>query len=195
MIDRMTSQLNFLAEVDKMKNVYRQTALIDKSRMESDAEHSWHFALMAITLFEYCEVDGVNIDRVVKMALVHDLVEIYAGDTFVYDINGNKTKEKREKDAADKLFSILPTEQGLEYRNLWEEFDKVETPDAIYATAIDRFQPFLNNYSGGGPTWIKYGTHSSLVKERMKFVKEILPKLSDFIDNAINDSIQKGYLK
>lgn len=195
MLDKISKQLNFLAEIDKMKTIYRQTSLIDKSRMETDAEHSWHFAVMAITLFEYCEIDNVNLDRVVKMALVHDLVEIYAGDTFVYDVAGNETKEKREKESADKLFAILPKEQALEFRILWEEFDKVESSDAIYANAIDRFQPFLNNYSGGGPTWIKHGTHSDLVKARMEFVKKVMPKLSDFIDNAIEESIQKGHLK
>ncbi len=195
MCDKLMKQLSFLVEIDKMKSIYRQTFLIDKSRAETDAEHSWHFALMAQTLFEYCEIDGVNIDRVVKMALVHDLVEIYAGDTFAYDTEGNKSKEKLEKDSATKLFSILPIEQGTEYRQLWEEYEATSTPDAIYATAIDKFQPFIANYYSGGQPWLKHGINASMVRERIQFVKDVMPKLSEFIDNVIQDSIEKEYLK
>ena len=140
MTDKLKHQLHFLAEVDKMKNILRQTYITDKSRQENSAEHSWHFALTALTLYEYCRIDGVDISRVIKMALVHDLVEIYAGDTPAYDAQGNADKDEREKEAADKLFSLLPDEQATEYRSLWEEFDHVETPDAIYANAIDRFR-------------------------------------------------------
>ena len=187
MNERLRSQLDFLLEVDKMKTILRQTILVDKSRRENDAEHSWHFALMAITLFEYCELEGVNLDRVVRMALVHDLVEIYAGDTFAYDVEGTKDKEARERASADKIFSMLPKEQGSEFRLLWEEFDEMKTPDALYASAIDRFQPFLNNSATGGHTWDKYKVSLPQIYERMNPVKIATPKLWDFVDNTIKD--------
>ena len=194
MTDKLKRQLQFLAEADKMKNVLRQTLLLDKSREETDAEHSWHFALMAMTLFEYAGIDGGDINRVIKMAILHDLVEIYAGDTFAYDIQGYKDKEKREKEAADKLFALLPEESARAYRQLWEEFDKMDTPDAIYAGAIDRLQPFLNNYLTDGHTWVKHGVLVSDVYKRMAPVKAALPKLWEFVEDVIADSLEKGYL-
>ena len=135
---RLQKQLRFLVEVDQMKNVLRQTLLVDKSRRENDAEHSWHFALMAMLLSEYADGSKVDFYRVLRMALVHDLIEVYAGDTFAYDKKGNEDKEEREKKAADKLFGMLPEDQGKEIRDLWEEFDQMETPDAQYAASIDR---------------------------------------------------------
>ncbi len=146
MTEKLSKQLEFLIEADKMKTVFRQTLVMDKSRQENDAEHSWHFALMALTLYEYAGFDGVDINRVLKMALLHDLVEIYAGDTFAYDNVGSIDKQIREQKAADRLFSLLPSELATEYRQLWEEFDAMETPDSKYAAAIDRLQPFISNY-------------------------------------------------
>ncbi|MEG1651186.1 MAG: HD domain-containing protein, partial [Oscillospiraceae bacterium] len=121
--DRFEKQLRFIVEIDKMKNIFRKTLIIDGTRRENDAEHSWHIAVMAILLSEYCKDKSVDIMRAVKMALVHDLIEIYAGDTFAYDEAGNSTKEERERDAADRLYALLPQEQGAELRALWEEFD------------------------------------------------------------------------
>ena len=195
MDDKLKRQLQFLSEADKMKSVLRQTLLSDKSREETDAEHSWHFALMAMTLFEYAGFEGVDINRVIKMALVHDLVEIYAGDTFAYDIKGNESKERRECEAADKLFSMLPGGQANEYRALWEEFDCMETPDAMYASAVDRLQPFLGNYLTEGHTWLKHGVSVDQVYQRMAPVKTALPKLWEFVEYVIHDSCMKGYLK
>jgi len=195
MTEKLKNQLQFLTEADKMKNIARQTLLADKSREETDAEHSWHFALMAMTLFEYCGIDGVNLDRVIKMALVHDLIEIYAGDTFAYDAQGNESKEQREQDAADKLFALLPDKQAAEYRSLWEEFDGMETPDARYAAAVDRFQPFLNNYLTQGHTWVKHGVAAAQVYKRMTPVQAALPALWEFVEFVIRDSMEKGYLK
>ena len=132
-VNRLEQQMRFLVEVDKMKSVYRRTILIDKTRRESDAEHSWHFALMAMLLAEYADPEKVDCARVIRMALVHDLIEIYAGDTFAYDVQGNQDKRQRETEAADKLFALLPEDQAAEIRALWEEFDAMETPDAQYA--------------------------------------------------------------
>ena len=195
MKEKLKRQLQFLSEADKMKSVLRQTLLSDKSREETDAEHSWHFALMAMTLFEYVGFDGVDINRVIKMALVHDLIEIYAGDTFAYDIKGNESKERREKEAADKLFSLLTNEQAEEFRSLWEEFDNMDTPDALYASAVDRLQPFLNNYLTEGHTWLKHGVSVDQVYKRMAPVKTALPQLWDFVEYVIRDSCEKGYIK
>ncbi|MDR2899168.1 MAG: HD domain-containing protein [Clostridiales bacterium] len=194
MTDRLNGQLKFLIESDKMKNVTRQTLLADKSREETDAEHSWHFALMAMTLFEYCGLDGVNIDRVIRMALVHDLVEVYAGDTFAYDAVGYEDKNQREKEAADRLFSLLPADIGTQYRSLWEEFELMDTPDAKYAAAIDRFQPFLNNYLTNGHSWAKHGVTADKIYKRMEPVRTALPELWTFVEFVIQDSCEKGYV-
>jgi len=194
MTDKLKHQMQFLFEVDKMKSVLRQTVITDKSREENDAEHSWHIALMAMTLFEYIGIDGVDINRVIRMAIVHDLVEIYAGDTFAYDIKGNEDKKERENEAAAKLFSLLPEEQAEEYRALWEEFDDMDTPDAMYASAIDRLQPFLMNYLTDGHTWVKHGVSAELVFKRMAPVKIVLPEIWGFVEHVIFDSIEKGYI-
>lgn len=192
---RFKQQMKFLVEADKMKTIMRQTLLIDKSRQENDAEHSWHFALMAMVLFEYAYSPKVDMLRVLKMALIHDLVEVYAGDTFAYDDVGYEDKLKREEEAADKLFGLLPDDQGKEYRALWEEFDEMQTPDAIYASAIDRLQPLVNNYLTDGHTWSFPSVDSSKVYKRASKIKEALPELWGFVDHMLQDSIKRGLLK
>ena len=195
MTDKLKRQLQFLAESDKMKNILRQTYVTDKSRRENSAEHSWHFALTALTLYEYCGIEGVDINRVIKMALVHDLVEIYAGDTPAYDAKGNVDKDEREKEAADKLFSLLPDEQAAEYRSLWEEFDRMETPDAFYGSAVDRLQSFHNIYLSGAHPWIKYAVTADKIYKRMMPVKTALPELWEYVERVVNEGIEKGYIK
>lgn len=194
-VNRLEQQMRFLVEVDKMKSVYRRTILIDKTRRESDAEHSWHFALMAMLLAEYADPEKVDCARVIRMALVHDLIEIYAGDTFAYDVQGNQDKRQRETEAADKLFALLPEDQAAEIRALWEEFDAMETTDAQYAAAIDRLQPFLNNYLTQGHTWGLGGVKSAQVYERMDPIRVALPEVWPFVDKMIQESIEKGYLE
>lgn len=194
-VNRLEQQMRFLVEVDKMKSVYRRTILIDKTRRESDAEHSWHFALMAMLLAEYADPEKVDCARVIRMALVHDLIEIYAGDTFAYDVQGNQDKRQRETEAADKLFALLPEDQAAEIRALWEEFDAMETPDAQYAAAIDRLQPFLNNYLTQGHTWGLGGVKSAQVYERMDPIRVALPEVWPFVDKMIQESIEKGYFE
>ena len=195
MTEKLQNQLKFLAIADNMKQIFRQTTLIDGSRYENDAEHSWHLALMAMTLFEYCALDGVNIDRVLKMAIVHDLVEIYAGDTPAQDIAANVGKEDREREAADKLFVLLPAKQAHEYRTLWEEFDAMDTPDAIYASAVDRFQSFyLLHLSGTGSAWVKFNATVERVRTRMLPIKTAIPSLWPWVENAIEANVAKGLL-
>ena len=195
MTETLKNQLKFLAIADDMKQIFRQTTLLDGSRYENDAEHSWHFALMAMTLFEHCALDGVNIDRVVKMAIVHDLVEVFAGDTPAQDIAANVDKEDREREAADKLFGLLPEEQAHEYRSLWEEFDAMRTPDAIYASAIDRFQSFyLIHLSGTGSAWVKFNATAERSRTRLLPVKTAIPSLWQWIEDAIAVNVEKGLL-
>jgi len=195
MNNRLEKQIEFLIEVDKMKTILRQTLLVDKSKRENDAEHSWHFALMAMVLYEYADRSEVNIFRVLKMALVHDLIEIYAGDTFAYDEKGNESKLERELAAADKIFSLLPDDQRDELYALWWEFEKMETSDAKYAASIDRLQPLINNYMTEGHTWKLGNVTSEKVYKRISIIKESAPVLWDFAADIIESSIEKGYLK
>lgn len=196
MNERFEGQIKFLIEADKMKNVLRQTLIADGSRQETDAEHSWHLALMAMTLIEYAkDRDKIDLNRVIRMTIVHDLVEVYAGDTFCYDEDAKKDKALREKQAADKLFALLPPEQGREMRSLWEEFDAEETPDAVYACAVDRLQPLINNHLTQGHTWKKGNVSSAQVYARMAKVKEASPPLYEFAVGIIEKNIEKGNLK
>lgn len=192
--ERLKKQLVFLAEIEEMKLILRRNLLADGSRRENDAEHSWHFALMAMVLEEYAQ-PGLDISRVVRMALVHDLVEVYAGDTFAYDVVGYEDKEEREQQAADRLFGLLPEEQGSMFRALWEEFEKMKTPEAQYAAAIDRLQPLLNNYYTGGHTWQFGAVTLSQVRARMEPIGRSMPLLGEFVEYLLQDCLRQGYLK
>jgi len=192
--ERFESQMKFLIEADRMKNILRMTLIADGSRRENDAEHSWHLALMAMTLSEYAAED-IDISRVIQMALLHDIVEIYAGDTFAYDAKGNESKAQREADAADRIFAMLPEEQGREYRALWEEFDAMETPDSRYAAAIDRLQPLVNNYLTDGHTWRLGGVTSDKVYKRIAPAEKAMPEVWPVICEYIEKAIDKGMLK
>ena len=191
---RLDQQLKFSAEIDKMTGVFRRTLLIDKSRRENDAEHSWHIAVMAM-LFEEYAIEKVDVGRAAEMCVVHDLVEIYAGDTFAYDPKGNEDKEKREAEAAERLFKQLPEEQGVMIRELWEEFDAMETADARYAACLDRIQPFLHNTLTDGHTWVEGGTNRAAVEKRMAIVKDFMPEVYKWISANIDRSVEKGWLK
>ena len=192
--ERLDQQLKFSAEIDKMTGIIRRTSLIDKSRRENDAEHSWHIATMAMLFEEYAK-EPVNVPRAVEMCVVHDLIEIYAGDTFAYDVKANEDKADREKEAADKLFSQLPKEQGKMIRNLWEEFDAMETPDAKYASCMDRLQPFMHNSLTEGFTWIESGTNKASVEKRMAVIKDFMPAVYKWIEANIEKAIAMGWLK
>lgn len=193
--NRLDTQLKFTAEIDKMTSILRQTLLIDESRRENDAEHSWHISVMAL-LFEEYAIEKPNISHAIEMSLVHDLVEIYAGDTFAYDISGNESKKERELAAADKLFSILPKEQGTHIRNLWNEFDACETVDSKYANCLDRLQPFLHNTLTLGHTWknIEPRTKRHQVEKRMTIIKEFMPEVYKWIESNIDNAVKQGWL-
>lgn len=191
--ERMNQQLLFTAEIDKMTDVLRQTVLINKSRRENDAEHSWHIAVMAMLFSEYAS-EPVNIGRVVKMCVVHDLVEIEADDTFAYDVQGNIGKAEREKEAADKLFSKLPEDQGHMIRALWEEFDAMETADAKYAACMDRLQPFLHNTLTEGHTWGQGKVTRGAVEKRMAVIKDFMPEVYEWLKANLDRAVEKGWL-
>lgn len=192
-IGRFDAQMRFIAEIDKMTHIFRQTLLIDGSRRENDAEHSWHLAVMAQLLAEYAK-DVPDIARAIKMVTVHDLIEIYAGDTYAYDEEGAKSKEEREKNAADKLFGILPSDQGAEIRSLWEEFDRRETADARYAACLDTLQPFFHNTLTLGHSWMDHKTKKSQVLERQSVIRDNMPSVWPWLVKNIDNAVQKGWL-
>ena len=164
-MNRFEQQMKFILEIDKVKNVFRQTYLADGNRKENDAEHSWHMAIMAFLLKEYAQ-EEVDIMRVVLMVLIHDLVEIAAGDTYVYDAAGVATQRERELAAADRIFALLPEDQGKQMRALWDEFEARETPEAKFARSLDCIQPTMLNDASQGKSWLEHGIHLSQVLRR-----------------------------
>ncbi|BAY88480.1 MULTISPECIES: HD domain-containing protein [unclassified Tolypothrix] len=191
--DRLTQQIQFIIEIDRLKQILRQTLLIDGSRQENSAEHSWHLAIMAMTLAEYAP-DGVDIVQAIKMLLIHDLVEIDAGDTFCYDVQANSSKAEKELQAASRLFGILPTDIGSELRSLWDEFEAGETPTAKFAAALDRIQPLLHNQQTKGGTWRIHGIRRDQVMKRVAPIETGAPELWPFVLQLIEDSVLAGYL-
>lgn len=194
MTERLRRRLEFFLETDRMKYVIRRTPVGNVSRKENDAEHSFSLALLAMVLEEYAD-DNVSIDRVIRMALVHDLIEIYAGDTYVYDQAAMETKAAREDDAARKLFGMLPREQGKEYEALWREFDAEETPDARFAACLDHFQPLLMNYYTGGVSWLEHNVCRSQVVQRMRIIQEVSPMLYELVEAMLSDAVRRGWLR
>lgn len=189
--ERLEQQLAFLVEADRLKNILRRTLLTDASRRENTAEHSWHLALAAMVLAEYSPV-LINLPRVLRMLIVHDLVEIDAGDTFAYDKEGNATKKDRERRGADRIFGLLPVEMGKDLRGLWEEFEVQVTADACFANAVDRVQPFLQNTATDGGTWRIYKLSREEVLARMDPVRTALPEMWPKVLNAIDTYYPAG---
>ncbi|HAA26556.1 MAG TPA: phosphohydrolase [Cyanobacteria bacterium UBA8553] len=193
MNSRLTQQLRFIIEIDKLKGILRQTRLTDNSRLENSAEHSWHLAIMAIVLAEYAP-PNIDLLRAIKMLLIHDLVEIDAGDTFCYDLQSNQDKAAREEKAATRLFGMLPAQQGQELRDIWEEFEAFETATAQFAVALDRLQPLLHNQQNQGGTWRLHGITKNQVMQRMAPIKEGAPALWSIVEQIIEECITAGYL-
>lgn len=193
-LPRLAQQMQFVLEVDQLKRVLRQTLLTDGSRQENSAEHSWHIALMAIALIEYAP-PGVDLLHVIRMLLLHDLVEIDAGDTFCYDVQGNASKAEREQQAADRLFGLLPPDQAGEFRAAWDEFEAQETPAACFAAALDRIQPLLNNWHTAGHTWQKHGVRRPQVTQRMQVIETVSPELWAYVQQILDDCVAAGYLQ
>ncbi len=190
---RLVAQLDFVVELDRLKQVFRRTWLIDRSRRENDAEHSWQMAAMALVLDEHA-VPGVTLSRVIAMLLVHDIVEIDAGDTFFYDTAAALDQEAREQVAADRLYGLLPPDQGRALRALWDEFEARETPDARFAKALDRLQPLLHNYHTAGGTWAEAGIAAAEVLRRKRVIGDGAPALWAYAQGLVADGVARGFL-
>ena len=192
-MNRLDQQLSFVLEIDKLKTILRQTLLTDSSRRENSAEHSWHLAIMSVLLAEYA-TEPVDMLRVIKMLLVHDLIEIDAGDTFAYDVAGNVGRAEREEHGAERIFGLLPEEQGRELRALWEEFDAFKTPESKYANALDRLQPLLHNARTEGGTWRIHSVARDQVYRRMEPIRSALPELWPVVTRIIEDACARGWI-
>ena len=191
---RLEKQIAFLTEVDKEKNIFRQTYLADGKRKENDAEHSWHLALAAVLLKEHMKEDA-DLGRVMTMVLIHDLVEIDAGDTYAYDTEGAATKREREVKAADQIFGILPEDQGTYLRELWDEFEAYETAEAKYAHLLDNFQPLMLNDASDGKSWEEHGVHKSQVCRRNARIPETSEIVWEKMLEIMDKHIEKGHLQ
>ena len=191
---RLEQQMNFIIEIDKLKEIVRQTYISSAERKETDAEHAWHFAIMAVLLAEYAN-EPVDVMKVVKMALIHDLVEIDAGDTYAYDAAGAATKREREVKAADRIFGLLPEDQGTYFRKLWDEFEAYESADAKFAHLLDNFQPLLLNDASDGRSWTEHGVHKSQVCKRNEKIPETSEIVWEKMLEIMDKHIGEGHLK
>ncbi len=192
-MERLKKQMEFIVEIDKVKNIFRQTYLADRGRKENDAEHSWHLALMAVLLKEYSS-EEVDLSRVVPMVLVHDLVEIDAGDTYAYDAAGVSTQKERENQAADRIFGMLPADQGEWLRNLWDEFEAYETPDAKFAHLLDNCQPLLLNDASNGLSWEEHQVKKSQIYRRNQRVPETSGVIWEYMQSLIEKHVKLGHI-
>lgn len=194
-MDKFKKQMDFLIEISKMKSIYRQSVYYEKGsiKRENDAEHSWHMCMYALVLEEYAP-EGTDISKCIKMMLIHDLVEIYAGDTYLYDEKGNKDKAEREQKAADRLYGMLD-EQGEELKALWYEFEANESLEAQFANTLDRLQPLLLNYLTQGYKWKENKVHISQVIEKGKWeTRKVDERIKKFVMDMLEDSVKKGWL-
>ena len=192
--ERLQQQIAFLMEIDKVKNIFRQTYLADGERKENDAEHSWHIALMAVLLQEHAE-EEVDLLKVMTMVLIHDLVEIDAGDTYAYDSEGTKSKRERELKAAERIFGILPKDQGTYFRSLWDEFEEYSTEDAKFAHLLDNFQPLLLNDASDGKSWAEHGVHKAQVCKRNERIADTSDIVWEKMLEIMDKHVEKGNLK
>lgn len=193
--ERFKKQLDFALEIDKEKRILRQTHISGGGRQETDAEHAWHLAVMAWLLQEYAN-EKVDISKVILMVLVHDLVEIDAGDTYAYDTEGKKTEKERESKAADRIFGILPPDQGEYLKSLWQEFDAYQTPEARYAHVMDNFQPMMLNASNDGGDWTAHNVARSWVEKRNEKTYTGSEEIWDYMKKQIIDEfVRKGRLR
>ena len=192
---RFSQQLAFITEIDKLKQVLRQSWLVDTSRQETDAEHSWHIAVMALLFKEYANAKSVDLFKVVQMLLIHDIVEIDAGDTFIYDKQQNEHKEVREQEAAQRLFGLLPQDQEHEFQQLWEEFEAQTSPEAKFARALDSLQPLILAYMNGGCSWQTHGIHRSQVIASKQHMDNGSSELWQKTQQLLQQAVEKGILE
>ena len=193
-MERIEQQVAFAVEIDKVKNIFRQTWLSDGKRKENDAEHAWHAALMAVLLAEYSN-EPVDTLKVVKMLLIHDLVEIDAGDSYAYDEAAQATAHEREQKAADRIFGMLPKDQEEEFRSLWDEFEEYETPEARFAHVMDNFQPLLLNDAADGKGWKEHQVKRANIEKRNRKTSKGSKRINEYIEQIIDRNIEKGNIE
>lgn len=192
--DNLLKQVNFIKEIDKLKYIQRKTKLFNSDRHENDAEHSWHLAMMTIVLAEHSDAP-IDVLKVLKMVLIHDIVEIDAGDTFIYDSLKNHTNTDEELVAAKRIFGLLPEEQAHEFITIWQEFEEGVTNEAKFAKSMDRFEPLLQNTSNNGGTWAEFNVDYQKVYDKKKAIKQGSASLWSYSENLLNESVEKGILK
>jgi putative hydrolase of HD superfamily len=192
--ERLARQIEFIAEVDKLKEIFRQTVNLQSRRAENDAEHSWALCLCVIVLAEHANEPRLNVLRVLKMVIIHDLVEIDAGDTFAYDTARMAGQHEREAVAADRIFGLLPPDQAREFRALWDEFEERATPEAKFASAVDRFQPMLLNCRTDGSAWQRHGVTQDRVLARNAHIKEGSTALWEYAEQMVQRAVDAGHL-
>src|SRR5699024_1127829 len=192
--ERLKKQMEFLLEVDKLKFINRQTYLSDGKRKENDGEHYWHLALMAVLLPEYYN-EEIDLVKVITMVLIHDIVEIDAGDTYAYDAVGNQSKREREVKAADRIFNILPEDQAEKLRRLWEEFEAYETPEAKFAHVCDNVQPLMLNDATDGLAWREHEVKKSQVLQRNRRTGEGSQVMMEYINQILDKNVESGNLR
>ena len=192
--DKLLQQIAFIHEIDKLKYIQRKTRLFNSDRRENDAEHSWHLALMALTLAEHAD-EPVDTLKVLKMLLIHDLVEIDSGDVFLYDTIINHDNTIAERKAAERIFGLLPAKQAKEFIAIWEEFETGDTPESRFAHAMDRLEPILQNVSNQGGTWTEHNVPYDTVIQKTNKIGHGSKILWDFTEKLIDDSVEKGYIR
>lgn len=193
-MNNLLKQIEFIKEIDKLKYIFRKTKLINSDRLENDAEHSWHLAMMAIILAEHSN-EPIDVAKVMKMVLIHDIVEIDSGDVFAYDTVKSHNNFDEELKAARRIFGILPAEQTEEFINIWREFEEMKTPESKFARALDRLEPLLQNASNNGGTWREFDVKFDKVIEKKKAIKDGSEELWKFAKQLIDESVEKGILK
>ncbi|NTV53613.1 MAG: HD domain-containing protein [Candidatus Firestonebacteria bacterium] len=191
----LEKQIAFLLEIDKVKTIIRRTRLLDNTRYENDAEHSWHLAVMAVILAPYANDSGLNVLKVLKMVLIHDLVEIDAGDTYLYDDHLKAEKARKEALAAERIFGLLPSPQKEELHALWEEFEARQTSEALFAASLDRLEPLLQNYHTDGYAWKEHGIVSTQVYKANEHIQKGSQVLWAYAKDLIDRAVQEGKLK
>lgn len=190
----LLKQIAFIKEIDKIKYIKRRTKLFNSDRNENDAEHSWHLAMMAMVLSNYSDTK-IDLLKVIKMVLIHDIVEIDAGDTFIYDQNKDHDNTEEELKAAHRVFGILPKKQAAEFIEIWSEFEDGESNEAKFAKSMDRLEPLLQNTSNNGGTWKEYGVKYQRVHDKKKVIKQGSTELWNYAEKLIDDSVKSGILK
>ena len=192
-MNHLLNQIEFIREIDKLKYIFRKTKLINSDRPENDAEHSWHLAMMAIVLAGHAN-EPIDLEKVMKMVLIHDIVEIDSGDVFAYDTTKSHDNFDEELKAARRIFGILPKEQAEEFLNIWIEFEEMKTPESKFARALDRLEPLLQNASNNGGTWREFDVKFDKVIEKKKAIKDGSEELWKFAKQLIDESVEKGIL-